>query len=84
MTDTTNNDNNDNEILDSGLSELLTLLNTLHHISALPFNELEEYYDEYITINFNHVEVKIPFEAISCNALMDLLLTIIKENYSYD
>lgn len=81
MTDTTNNDN---KTSDSNLSDLLTLLNTLHCVSTLPFVELEEYYSEYITIGFNNIEVKIPFEAISCNALMDLLLTIIKENYSYD
>lgn len=41
--------------------------------------ELDELYEEYVDIEFNHHKVSIPFDAVIYNELLNLITTIIKE-----
>ena len=41
--------------------------------------ELDELYEEYVDIEFNHHKVSIPFDAVIYNELLNLITTMIKE-----
>ena len=41
--------------------------------------ELDELYEEYVDIEFNHHKVSIPFDAVIYNELLNLITNIIKE-----
>lgn len=41
--------------------------------------ELDELYEEYVDIEFNHHKVSIPFDGVIYNELLNLITTIIKE-----
>ena len=58
--------------------EFLNYLNTIGSETTTE-EELEALYDQNITITFNNHELQIPFDAISFNALHDLITELIKE-----
>jgi capsular polysaccharide biosynthesis protein len=41
--------------------------------------ELDELYEENVTIEFNHHSITVPFDAVIYNKLVDLIDTLIKE-----
>ena len=58
------------------LNELKDYLITIGSESTTE-QELEELYDKYIDIEFDNRTIRIPFDAVSYDALIDLLTTLI-------
>lgn len=46
---------------------------------SITMEELDELYEEYIEIEFNHHKVSIPFDSVVYHELLNLITTIIKE-----
>lgn len=60
------------------LTDFLEYLNIIGSETTTE-EELEELYEEYVDIEFNHHKVSIPFDAVIYNELLNLITTMIKE-----
>ena len=77
-----NNTNHPNSLYDKirlmEYEDFLEYLNVIGSESTSQ-EELDELYEEQVTIEFNHHRVDIPFDAVIYHELLNLMNTIIKE-----
>ena len=75
MPDKSNTPNND-----TTLEEYEDFLDYITRVSTTTdLQKLDELYDKCVTIEFNGHKVNIPFDAVICNELINLINTMIQE-----